>query len=171
MRILRWWKGGLGVATLSFVIGSVRLVGTGATDWLTSVWFLVAGLYAFAAVVVRRLGLPERAEDWLGPLERRSRLATLLERSPSVGSAARVRRDLDEAPRIGYLQLGSDEVVTRNRIANALAVAAAVVGLVLVFSGAGQKSDDDTPATAPTSSHVAPGQSAPPAPTTKVDEN
>jgi hypothetical protein len=50
-------------------------------------------------------------------------------------------------------------VVTKNRIGNALAVAAAVVGLVLVFSGAGH--GDDAGSTPPPASPVqvpAPGQ-------------
>ena len=49
-------------------------------------------------------------------------------------------------------------MVTKNRIGNALAVAAAVVGLVLVFSGAGH--GDDTRATPPPPGQVV----APPAP-------
>ena len=153
MRPVRRWRSGLGVAAVSFVVGSVRLVATGATDRLTWAWFLVAGLYAFAALVVRRLGLPERAEDWLGRLERTPRFATLLQQH---SSPSRLHPESNVAQRIRYLQHGTDETVTRNRIANALAVAAAVVGLVLV-SGAGH-TDGHLPDPSPSSSGVAPGQ-------------
>lgn len=57
-------------------------------------------------------------------------------------------------------------MVTKNRIGNALAVAAAVLGLVLVFSGAGH--GGDARATPPPADHVvappAPGQVRAPAP-------
>ena len=55
-------------------------------------------------------------------------------------------------------------MVTKNRIGNALAVVAAVIGLVLVFSGAGHGDRDDAPAAPPPASQVqapAPGQPAP----------
>ncbi len=152
MWVLRRWKLGRGVAAGSVVVGSVRLVATGATDWLTWVWFLVAGLYAFGALVVRRLGAPERAEDWLGRLERTPRFATLLRQHPSP---SRIRPESNAAERIRYLQHGTEETVTRNRVANALAVAAAVVGLVLVSTGTGHP-DHDAPDTAPSSSQVSP---------------
>ncbi|NMO89348.1 hypothetical protein [Actinomycetospora sp. TBRC 11914] len=45
-------------------------------------------------------------------------------------------------------------MVTKNRIGNALAVAAAVVGLVLVFSGAGHGDTGDTPAAPPPAGQV-----------------
>lgn len=47
-------------------------------------------------------------------------------------------------------------MLTKNRVANGLAVVAAVAGMVLVITGAGgQKGDDDAPAT-PSTSQVAP---------------
>ena len=154
MGAFRRWRSGLVVTVVSFAVGTVRLVATGATDWLTWVWFLLAGLYAFAAVVALRLGYLEPTEERLGRLERRPRFATVL-RGHETASGP----DSDLARRIRYIQYESDESVTRNRIANALAVGAAVVGLVLVFSGAGQ-SGDETPGSPPTSS-VAPAVPGP----------
>ncbi len=53
-------------------------------------------------------------------------------------------------------------MLTKNRIGNALAVAAAVVGLVLVFTGAGHGDDkDDAPAAPPASSEVVPAPAVP----------
>ena len=59
-------------------------------------------------------------------------------------------------------------MLTKNRIGNGLAVAGAVLGMVLVITGAGQKhgGDDDAPAAPPTTSQVAPavpGQAGAPA--------
>ena len=134
----RW--SGVALAAGGVAIGVGRLLAAGATDWLTWVWFVLAAVYAGAAVVVRRLAFPERPQDWLG---RRGR------RRGSPGAVVRT----DHPPE------GSDEVLTKNRIANGLAVLAAVTGMVLVITGAGgQKGggdDDDAPAS-PTTSHVAP---------------
>lgn len=47
--------------------------------------------------------------------------------------------------------------MTRNRVANLVATLAAVVGLVLVVTGAGQKGDDDDSSPGP----APPGQVAP----------
>ena len=130
MGAFRRWRSGLVVAVVSFAVGTVRLVATGATGWLTWVWFLLAGLYAFAAVVALRLGYLEPTEERLGRLERRPRFATVL-RGHETASGP----DSD------------------------LAVGAAVIGLVLVFSGAGQ-SADETPGSPPTGS-VAPAVPGP----------
>jgi hypothetical protein len=54
-------------------------------------------------------------------------------------------------------------MMTKNRIANSAATLAAVVGLVLVVTGAGQKDDDSSPSPAPPSqvAPAQPGQSPP----------
>jgi hypothetical protein len=156
VRALRRWKTGLALALVSFAVGSVRLIATGDTDWLTWIWFLIAAVYAFAGLVGRRLVFPERAEDLLGPLERRPRFAALLNESPDQPDS-----DGHLVQRVRYMQHGSEEMMTRNRIANALATIAAIVGMVLVFTGAGTQGggDDDAPSTP-----APPGQSAPAVP-------
>jgi hypothetical protein len=164
VRALRRWKTGLAVALIGFAVGSVRLVATGDTDWLTWVWFVIAAVYVFAGLVGRRLVFPERAEDLLGPLERRPRFAALLGESPDQPDS-----DGNLVQRVKYMQHGSEEMMTRNRIANALATIAAIVGMVLVFTGAGTQGggDDDAPSSpAPPgrSAPVVPGQNQPDAP-------
>jgi hypothetical protein len=56
------------------------------------------------------------------------------------------------------LREGSDEDVTKNRIANAIATLAAVVGMVLVITGAGHRSGggDSAPRPPAPPSQVAP---------------
>jgi archaellum biogenesis protein FlaJ (TadC family) len=66
VRALRRWRSGLVVTAVCFLVGTVRLLATGSTGWATGVWFLVAAVYAFVALVARRLVVPERPEDWLG---------------------------------------------------------------------------------------------------------
>ena len=61
-------------------------------------------------------------------------------------------------------------MLTKERVGNALAVAAAVVGLVLVFSGAGHKSDDGAPATAPPAGQVQPAPAAPGQPPAPIQQ-
>jgi hypothetical protein len=159
VRALRKWKIGLAIAGLSFVVGSARLVATGDTGWLTWVWFVVAAVYAFAALVARRLLFPERAEDLLGHLERRPRFATLLQQADTVAATGDPSSGSNIEERIRYLQQGSDESVTRNRVTNAVMTLAALIGIVLVVTGAGQKSggdDDNAPSTPPPTSQVAP---------------
>ena len=131
MWTLRRWRTGLAVAAVSFLVGAVRLVATGSTGWLTWVWFVIAAVYAFVALVARRVVFPERPQDWLGRVER-PRFAALVPhgRTRAVGGSV--------GPASGHLRQGSDEAVTRNRIANALVVLAAIVGMVLVLTGTGR---------------------------------
>jgi hypothetical protein len=191
VRALRRWKAGLAVAVTVFVVGSVRLIATGSTNWLTWTCFVIAAVYAFAALVGRRLIFPERPEDLLGRRERTPTIAGLLHQhhTQSVGPAA--DPDTRAARQIRRIQRGSDDMITKNRIANAVATLAAIVGMVLVVTGAGAQGDDDdndAPATpappsqsapavpgqvqpgAPAATNPAPAQTQAPAPTKKDDD-
>ncbi|MCD2194796.1 hypothetical protein LQ327_15600 [Actinomycetospora endophytica] len=163
MRALRRWKAGLAVAVVAFTVGSIRLVAAGSTNWLTWVCFVIAAVYAFAALIGRRLIFPERPEDWLGRLERAPTIAGLLHRhhAQSMGPAAHPNTSV--ARQIRTIQQGSDDMVTRNRIANALATIAAIVGMVLVVTGAGTKGGGDNDDNAP-SAPAPPSQTAPAVP-------
>jgi hypothetical protein len=171
VRTLRKWKGGLAFAVLSFAVGTVRLLATGATDRLTWLWFVLAAIYAFTALVARRLVFPERPQHWLGRLQRTPTIARLLHQHGALSDGPATASETGVARHVRHLQQGSEEMVTRNRIANALATIAAIVGMVLVFTGAGsgQKGDDDDNApSAPTppsqTAPAVPGQSQPGAP-------
>jgi hypothetical protein len=67
------------------------------------------------------------------------------------------KRDRSVTQWVGYDQAGEVGILTRHRIGNVLATVAAIIGLVLVFSGARQQGhDDDVPSTPAPPSQVAP---------------
>jgi hypothetical protein len=162
VRALRRWRAGLAVAVVVLLVGSLRLA-SGTSDRLTWVCFVVAAVYAVTALVGRRLIFPERPEDRLGRRERAATIAGLLHqhRAQSAGSAA--DPDTRVARHIRNIQQGSDDMVTRNRVANAVATLAAIVGIVLVVTGAGAKGGGDDDAT-PDSTPAPPSQTAPAVP-------
>ncbi len=114
------WRSGLVVAAVSVVVGLVLLASDPAgvaRNGLTWTCFLLAVVYAGVGLAERqRLTEGERPE-------------------------ARLGRPL----RTGHIGGGRRPVLTRNRLANALACAAAVVGLWLVASGAGHHDPGPVP--------------------------
>lgn len=160
MRASRRWKGAIAIGAVGFVVGSVRLVAVGATGWMTWVWFVVAAAYAFVGVVARGLSFPERPEDVLGRREHPPRFVRQLRQPPRSIVAPRTRPgpESDITRRIALIQQAGEETLTRNRTANALATLAATVGIVLVFTGAGQHDSGDDDATSPP---APPGKIAP----------
>ena len=167
---LKTWKGGLTAATVSLAVGLVRAFSDGGTnDWLTWACFLLGALYLFAAVAERRWGSSERPEVRLGRHDAASwwDASTQDYRSRFRRLAVGTTQVKNVRHSVGHAEGGEFELL-KNRIGNALATLAAIVGLVLVFTGAGQKGDDDdAPATPPSSGQVAPaipGQSQPAAP-------
>jgi hypothetical protein len=143
VRALRRWRGGLVVAAVCFVVGTFRLLATGATGWTTGVWFLVAAVYAFVALVARRLAVPERPEDWLGRAERTPRFGALLPalRPDAAGRAGPRVADSNVVARIRYLRADTMESTVKNRLANALVIAAAIVGILLVITSPDQPAE------------------------------
>jgi hypothetical protein len=145
---LRSWKGGLVIAAACLVAGLVR-VSAAPVDLLTVALFPLALAYAVAAVVERRASNARRASagtDGLDPTPwstQPSRIAAWL--AAERGHAPHVDR--------GPLPV-TVAVSTKDRVGAVLAIAAGVVGLVLVFQDRGSM-DDHTPA-APIG-HVVPG--------------
>lgn len=137
MRTLRKWKSGFAFAALSVAVGTVRLLATGATDRLTWLWFVLAAVYAFTALVARRLVFPACPQHWLGRPQRTPTIAGLLHQHVALSDGSGIASETSVARHVRRLRQGSEEMVTRNRIANALATIAAIVGMVLVFTGAG----------------------------------
>ncbi len=133
---LRSWKGGVAISAACLLAGLVRVVAA-PLDLLTVALFPLAVAYAVAAVVERRTSNARRAAirvDGTDPMSwstQPSRLAAWL----------RAER--------GYAREGpvilSVATSTKDRVGAALAIAAGVLGLVLVFQDPGS-ADDHTPA-------------------------
>jgi hypothetical protein len=133
---LRSWKGGVTISAACLLAGLVRVVAA-PLDLLTVALFPLAVAYAVAAVVERRTSNARRAGirvDGADPMPwstQPSRLAAWL----------RAER--------GYAREGpvilSVATSTKDRLGAVLAIAAGVLGLVLVFQDRGSP-DDHTPA-------------------------
>jgi len=123
---LRSWKGGVAISAACLLAGLVRVVAA-PLDLLTVALFPLAVAYAVAAVVERRTSNARRAGirvDGADPMPwstQPSRLAAWL----------RAER--------GYAREGpvilSVATSTKDRVGAVLAIAAGVLGLVLVFQG------------------------------------
>lgn len=143
---LRSWKGGYTVAALCLLAGIVRVLAE-PLDLLTNALFVLAVAYAGAAAVERRHARARRATTRPAGLDptpwstQPSRLVAWL--TAQRGYAPEHVPD-DTAPPVR----GRAAVLTKDRVGAALAIAAGVVGLVLVFRGDAVE-HDHTPAAPP----------------------
>jgi len=122
---LRSWKGGAAVAAACLLIGLGRVL-SGELDWLTWVLFPLAAGYTVAAVIDHRARRPATRRARTGWATRPTRL----------DARNFARRGVADHPDAG--QVPSPVTITlatstKDRVGAVLAVAAAVVGLVLVF--------------------------------------
>jgi hypothetical protein len=142
---LRSWKGGAVVSAACLLAGLVRVVAA-PLDLLTVALFPLAAAYAVAAVVERRTSNARRAATRIDGTD------------PMPWSTQPFRLAAWLRAERGYAREGpvilSVATSTKDRVGAALAIAAGVLGLVLVFQDRGS-ADDHTPA-APIS-QVAPG--------------
>lgn len=160
-------KNGLGVAVACLALGLIRTLVDGAADWLSWTCLVLAAFYALAPLVGYHLVAGGAVEALLGRPHGRPHYAASPPEYHSMyaESAARSSR-YDSIEAQIELAKGGEVGVTKNRIGNVLATLGAIVGMVLVFTGAGQKGDDDAPGTPPPSqvAPAVPGQSQPGAP-------
>lgn len=122
---LKSWKGGLLVAAACSVIGLVRLAGA-PLDGRTWLFFPLAAGYAVAAVIGRRVQNASRTRA-ADP----ARWTTQPSRAVAWFAAQRGRaRHPDQVALPAGIDLAPS---TKDRVGALLAIAAAIVGLVLVF--------------------------------------
>jgi hypothetical protein len=139
---LRSWRGGTVVAAACLVVALVRVIGA-PLDWLTVVSFPLAAGYGLAAVLDRR------AENARRPAARPDPTLWTADRT-RIGAWLAAERGTALHPGVPASPVAVTVATsTKDRVGALIAIAAAVVGLVLVFHD--REVEDHSTPTAPTS--------------------